>query len=286
LISYASRHRMPAEHSSSTRPVPVLRSESNRGDRDNREGLADYPAVLLVGGLGTRIRSAFDSGPKSMAPVGDCPFLEYVLVWLRQSGVRNVVLCVGYKRSHIQRWFKDGRKWGLQISYCVEKTLLGTAGALRQAKRSIHGAALFALNGDTFLDVNLGRMLEFHRRHRALGSIAVARVPRSNRYGTVVLDAHKRILVFREKNSAETDTRTRCLYQKINGGVYLLQAEILDMIVPGKAVSLERELFPMLAGKGLYGFETDGYFIDIGLPDDYFRAQVELPERFSNENPS
>jgi D-glycero-alpha-D-manno-heptose 1-phosphate guanylyltransferase len=281
---------MSAEHLATIQCAPILRSESSRGHRDGEEAkrapLAEYPVLLLAGGLGTRIRSAFHTGPKSMAPVGDCPFLEYILLWLRRSGVRKVVLCVGYKRSHIQRWFKDGRKWGLQISYCVEKSLLGTAGALRQAKEFVQSECLFALNGDTFLDVNLGEMLGFHRQHKALGSIAVARVPRSNRYGTIVLGAHKRVLAFEEKNSTETGARTRCSYQRINGGVYVLQSEILDMIAPGKVVSLEREVFPLLVGKGLYGFETDGYFVDIGLPDDYFKAQAELPERFSNENPS
>lgn len=244
--------------------------------------LNQCPALVLAGGLGTRLRAAFDSGPKSMAPVGGRYFLEYLLIWLRSAGIRKLILCVGYRNSQICKWLGDGSQWGLHVRYSVEKNLLGTAGALKLAARMMTAERCLALNGDSFLAVDLREMYRFHQSHGALATIALARVRNSARYGTVQLGRNRTILEFREKARKlgnQPAPRGRC--QLINGGVYLLEKRFFDTIRPRKASSLEKEVFPPLASGQLYGFVTRGYFIDIGLPADFQKAQTQLPKRFS-----
>jgi NDP-sugar pyrophosphorylase family protein len=217
-----------------------------------------------------------------MAPVGGRPFLEYILLWLRAAGIRDLILCVGYERAQIQRWLGDGSHQRLRVRYSVEKELRGTAGALRLAARMLKAQTCLALNGDSFLEVNLQEMYRFHRSQRAIATIALAPVRDSERYGAVQLDPNGRIEAFHEKSDVIAKGhpgRGGC--HLINGGVYLLQRRLLDSIPAGEAVSLEKEIFPGLAGGNLYGFVARGFFIDIGVPADYAKAQVELPKRFS-----
>lgn len=240
-------------------------------------------ALILAGGLGKRLRAAFDTGPKSMAPVGDRRFLEYLLVWLRSAGMRDLILCVGYRKNQIQSWLRDGSDWGLRIRYSEEKRLLGTGGALKQAEEMLSTQDCLVVNGDSFLDVDLREMYRFHQRHNALATIAIARVRNSARYGTVQLDHTEKIVAFQEKRE-NVKTKGHSLSpagkQLINGGVYLFQRRFFDSIPARRAISLEREIFPRLVGGGLYGFVTRGYFIDIGVPSDFERAQTELRKRF------
>jgi NDP-sugar pyrophosphorylase family protein len=241
-------------------------------------------ALILAGGLGTRLRPVFNGGPKSLAPIGGRLFLEYLLIWLRSAGIKELTLCVGYENEQIQNWLVDGARWGLHVTYSVEKTLLGTAGALKHAEKLISLPHCLVVNGDSFLDVNLAEMFGFHVRHRALATLALARVPNSARYGTVQLNRLGRVIAFREKKqnlvSQDNSPRGRRSSQLINGGVYLMEKQFISAIPSHKAISLEAETFPALVGKILYGFVTDGYFIDIGVPADYERAQSELPRRF------
>jgi D-glycero-alpha-D-manno-heptose 1-phosphate guanylyltransferase len=134
------------------------------------------------------------------------------------------------------------------------------------------------------LDLNLAEMYQFHVRHRALATLALARVPDSTRYGTVQLDRSGQLISFREKKQSlarqDDSPPGHRRPQLINGGVYLLEKRFFDVIPPLKAISLETEIFPTLVNKKLYGFVTDGYFIDIGVPADYERGQSELPKRF------
>jgi NDP-sugar pyrophosphorylase family protein len=240
-------------------------------------------ALILAGGLGKRLRAAFDTGPKSMAPVGDRRFLEYLLVWLRSAGIKDLILCVGYRKNQIQSWLRDGSDWGLRIRYSEEKRLLGTAGALKQAEEMLSTQNCLVINGDSFLDVDLRKMYRFHQRHDALATIAIARVRNSARYGTVQLDRSEKIVAFQEKRKNIT-TSGRSLspagMQLINGGVYLFQRRFFDSIPARRATSLEKEIFPRLVGGDLYGFVSCGYFIDIGVPSDFERAQTELRKRF------
>ena len=236
--------------------------------------------MILAGGLGTRLRRAFDAGPKSLAPVGKKVFLDYLLTWLGAEGVKEAILCVGYKGAQIQEHVGGGEAWGVRARYSVETRLLGTGGALKQAEGMIREDCVFVVNGDTYLGVSLREMLEFHRQRKASVTVAVARVEETGRYGSVHLDEEKRITVFQEKSGTRFSGETAGM-RSINGGVYVVRREVLEMIPVGREMSLEKEVLPdLVACKGIFGFETNGYFLDIGVEDDFSRAQTELPERF------
>lgn len=239
----------------------------------------DTVALVLAGGLGTRLRSVYRAGPKVLAPVANRPFLDYLLRWLRLAGFSDVVLCVGYKREQIQRRYKSGDSWGLRLSYSAENEPLGTGGAIKLAQRHIHSKHLVVLNGDSFVDVDLSALLQFHRRHRALATMALAQAPPGDRYGNVRVNAARKILEFVEKGSRSSIKEMQPKW--INGGVYVFRRELLRLIPAGRPVSLERDIFPKIKGRPFYGYPVAGYFIDIGVPKDYGKAQREFPKRFS-----
>lgn len=239
-------------------------------------------AIILVGGLGTRLRTVLRDEPKCMAPIGGRPFLEYQLVWLRSWGIRDVTLCLGYKGRRIIDHFGNGSEWSLSLGYAIEKNPLGTAGALKNAESFIRQSSFLVLNGDSLLAVDLDALVRFHQKRGALATLALARVPTSHRYGTVQLDSRGHILTFLEKRAAvDRQTGGSKKPQFVNGGVYVLTKKVLKKVSSGRKVSLEQEIFPQLVGRGFYGFPTTGYFVDIGLPEDYKRAQKELPRRFT-----
>ena len=159
--------------------------------------------MILAGGLGSRLRPAYAAGPKTLAPVGGRPFLDYLLNWLRAEGVEEVILCVGYKWLRIQRHVGSGRKWGLRVKYSIERKLLGTAGALKKAGEMLDGERAFVINGDTFLDVNLRKMSAFHRNQKGWATLAVAKVADARRFGTLRLDSRSRIVLFVEKSASD-----------------------------------------------------------------------------------
>jgi D-glycero-alpha-D-manno-heptose 1-phosphate guanylyltransferase len=259
----------------------IPKSESARPENE------DLPAaVVLAGGLGTRLRSAYAAGPKSMAPVGRRPFLDYLLSWLRSEGVKEVILCVGYKRTQIQKYVGKGRKWGLRVKYSIEKKLLGTGGAVKKAERLIPGKMLLVVNGDTFLDIDLKELTQFHRSRRALATLAVVNVEDDHRYGSLRMDGESRITAFLEKGEREASDKLEEGTRPINGGVYVFEKKLLRVIRPGRPLSLEKNVFPRLvARKKVYGFLKGTYFMDIGVPDDFRRAQSELPKRFRINDP-
>ncbi len=237
-------------------------------------------ALVLAGGLGKRLRSVFSTGPKVLAPVANRPFLDYLLRWLRLADFSDVVLCVGYKREQIQRRYKSGRDWGLRLSYSAEDEPLGTAGAIKRAQKHIHSKHFVVLNGDSFVDVDFSALLRFHSRHRALATIALAPAPPGDRYGHVRVNARGKILEFVEKGTSPPSSKG--MQPKwINAGVYIFRREVLRLIPTGRPVSLERDIFPKIEGQPFYGYPVSGYFIDIGVPKDYEKAQREFPKRFS-----
>jgi D-glycero-alpha-D-manno-heptose 1-phosphate guanylyltransferase len=224
-------------------------------------------AVLLVGGLGTRLRSVLPSTPKPLASIGDRPFLELLVRQLRHQGVRHLVMCTGHLADQVEEVFGTGRSLDVEIRYSKELTPLGTAGALRLAQEHLQGAAdFFVMNGDSFLEVDLHSLLCFHRDHRGLATITTLQVPNASRYGTVQVNPDGRVTSFAEK----TDTKAPGL---VNAGVYVFSSNILNHIPEGPS-SLERDIFPRLLDHGVYGLEQQGVFIDIGTPEDYARAQT------------
>jgi NDP-sugar pyrophosphorylase family protein len=233
--------------------------------------VADTPVLILAGGLGTRLQSSF-SGPKALAPVHGRPFLLHVLERLRAAGFSQAVLCTGYKASEIENFASSVDLPGLKLFCSAEDHPLGTAGALRlAAARYAAGRRVFAMNGDSILELDYARMLDSHLQRGMAATVALAYVPDTSRYGRIELDDQNRILKFREKADASGPGY-------INGGTYILQPDVIASIPIGKFVSLEREIFPGLCKIGIGGFRTSGYFIDIGIPEDLARAQVEFTQ--------
>jgi NDP-sugar pyrophosphorylase family protein len=235
--------------------------------------MSDTKAVILAGGLGTRLRSVLPSAPKVLASLGQESFLELLLRQLRSQGINRFVICTGYLADQIESRLGDGTKWEVAIEYSREDSPLGTAGALRLAKRYVqHLSEFFVLNGDSFLETNFLELMRFHRSHAdAVATIAVVGVEDGTRYGTVQVDSNGKVNGFSEKHGCNTPGL-------VNGGVYLFNQAIWEFIPAGPA-SLEREVFPQLIGQGLYAQEQYGTFIDIGTPSDYAHAQELLRGR-------
>jgi NDP-sugar pyrophosphorylase family protein len=233
--------------------------------------VAKTPAVLLVGGLGTRLRSVLPTTPKPLAPLGKLSFLELLIRQLRSQGVSRVVLCTGHLADQIEREFGDGRKWNLTIEYSREPQPLGTAGAVKLAGRYLNGSSEFlVMNGDSFLEVDLGQLIQLYRRRHCLVTMAAVQVSNAGRYGTLQTDSNGRLIGFLEKTGSDQPGL-------INAGVYVFNHEILNCIPDGPA-SLEKDVFPHILNKGVYVQVQSGMFIDIGTPEDYVRAQ-ELCDR-------
>ena len=226
-------------------------------------------AIILAGGLGTRLEGVIKSLPKVMAPVLERPFLEYQLAHLNNWGLLKVVLAVGYKREIVQKYFRDHYR-DLQIEYSVEAEPLGTGGAVRKALEKISEPYVLVLNGDTYFDVNLRRMYDDRSVKEADVIIAMSHVDDIKRYGCLEFDMNKRITAFVEKG-------VRSGTGHVNGGVYLLKKSFIeDLELPGK-FSLEKDCFEKNHETSrMFGMSCSSYFLDIGIPDDYNKAQHEL----------
>ena len=231
-------------------------------------------ALILAGGLGKRLQPVVNDRPKPMANVGDKPFLEYQLEWLKRQDIDRLILCVGYRHQQIRDYFGDGERWGLHIAYSVEEELMGTGGAIRRAEQYIQGPFL-VLNGDTFFDIDLADLVNFHHANTEVqgyvGSIALTEVEDTGSFGSVKLDNHNRITSFLEKKG--NDSSGGDISGLVNAGIYVLEPEILRFIPPDRKVSIERETFPAILesdGK-LGGYRADGVFMDIGTPEGYVR---------------
>ena len=221
-------------------------------------------AVILAGGLGTRLRSVVSEIPKCMAPVAGKPFLQYQLEWLSRFGCTHVVLSVGYLKDLIFR-FMESRPWPFEVSYAVEEEPLGTGGGIRLALQKCRGRKVYVLNGDTFFNVDLPAL-----PFAAPVTLALKPMRDFDRYGAVDFDGDL-VTGFREKEA--------CAEGLINGGVYAIDRTSLDMALYPRKFSFERDVLVPLADYGLVaGQVQEGYFIDIGIPEDYARAQRELPE--------
>jgi NDP-sugar pyrophosphorylase family protein len=227
----------------------------------------NIPAVLLVGGMGTRLQPVLPSTPKPLARVGSMPFLELLVLQLRSQGIRRMVMCTGHLAGQIEEEFGDGHKWEVAINYSQESLPLGTAGAVKFAERHLEQASEFlVLNGDSFLELDFSQFIRFHREHGGLISMAVRRVTDATRYGTVQIDARHQVVGFSEKTGAHAPGI-------VNGGVYVFDRAVLERIPQGPG-SLERDVFPRVLEQGVYALEQHGMFIDIGTPEDYARAQT------------
>lgn len=219
-------------------------------------------AMILAGGFGTRLRSVVPGRQKVAADVDGRPFLTYLFDQLVRCGVRDVILCTGYRGNELKELFGDA--YGpLRLVHSIEQEPLGTGGALGLAAPLITSDPVLVLNGDSYCGFDLGEFMAFHAAKEADASILLTPMADTSRYGRVLLDGTDRVVRFEEKGSHRGEGW-------INAGVYLLRADLIRAIPAGRAVSLEREIFPNLTA--LFGLRVPGPFLDIGTPEDYARA--------------
>ena len=229
-------------------------------------------AIILAGGLGTRLRAVVPDLPKPMAPIRGRPFLEHQMDYWIGQGVTRFILSVGYKRELIEAHFGAAYRH-CPVVYAREDEPLGTGGGLLLGLAEAQTEPVLVLNGDTFFEVALESMRVQHAANQAQVTVALRRVPNNERYGEVMLNAQNVIEAFSAEPSGDEGI--------INGGVYIVQRETLLGLgwKPGDKVALEKDLFPALLDRKLkmFGMEYTGAFIDIGVPEDYQRAASILP---------
>ena len=226
--------------------------------------LTGLRAAVLAGGLGTRLRSVTGERPKVLAEVADRPFLEHLLIGLRSAGLEEVVLCTGFGASAVEQVIGDGARFGLRLFYSPEGEPRGTGGALRNAAAFLGDGPALVLNGDSLVRCNLAALVACHRRSAALATLLLARVADCGRFGAVGLDARGRIARFEEKGVSGPGL--------VNAGVYVVERALWERIPADWSVSLEREVFPALAGS-LQGQVVDATLLDIGTPESLAAAR-------------
>lgn len=219
--------------------------------------------LILAGGLGTRLKDIVSDRPKPMALVNDIPFLQYIINNLKRQNLCDIILAVGYMHDKIKDYFNDGKDFGVSIQYAIEDRLLGTGGAIKNAENLYKGNQIMVLNADTYFNINYAEMIKFHNDKNAKLTIALTKTNDAQRYGKVELDDSKKVISFSEKSNVPTSNY-------VNGGIYIMNHEAISLIEPHKNASFEKEVIPKILKKyDIYGFESNGYFIDIGIPDDY-----------------
>jgi D-glycero-alpha-D-manno-heptose 1-phosphate guanylyltransferase len=226
-------------------------------------------AIVLAGGMGTRLRYAVSDVPKPMAPVNGKPFLFHVLNWLKDFPVEKIVMSVGYKSESIVEFF--GKSFcGINIEYVAEEAPLGTGGAIKLAMQNCSGGNILVINGDTYFPIDINNFHRFHREIDSRFSVALKPMKDFSRYGSVECTGNK-ILKFNEKKL--------CSEGLINGGVYLVNRDYFNSLNLPEVFSVEKEVLEKYAGSGIIRcMISDKPFIDIGIPEDYKRAGDFLKE--------
>ncbi|HQQ93995.1 MAG TPA: nucleotidyltransferase family protein [Bacteroidia bacterium] len=232
-------------------------------------------AVILAGGLGTRLQSKLSDLPKAMAPVCGRPFLDYQLLFLRKHGIKKVHLSIGHLAEKIMLHYGPSFE-DIALDYVTEKSAMGTGGGIGLAMERSSETELFVLNGDSYFDMDLH---DFHAKHASSGaqhSLALREVENASRYGTIQLDSENRVIAFREKSGKS---------QKglINAGIYILNRKLyLDQTPAHTQFSVEKDYFEeSLDEVCIKGFVYKGYFMDIGIPEDFEQAQHDF-KRFAH----
>lgn len=227
--------------------------------------ISDINAVILAGGLGTRLRSAISDRPKVLAEISGRPFLAYLLDQISSSGIRKVVISTGYMAEKVQKCFGKTYK-SLRLLYSRENEPLGTGGALRLALPSFSSDIVLVMNGDSYIDADLGVCVDWFFQKGQEAAILLTKVADTARYARVTVDQNENITAFDEKVTSPGAAW-------INAGIYLMKKSLISSIPAGRPYSLERELFPSLVGRKLCGFCCSARFIDIGTPESYAAAE-------------
>jgi D-glycero-alpha-D-manno-heptose 1-phosphate guanylyltransferase len=223
------------------------------------DALSGLDVVILAGGQGTRLQSVPGDVPKPLRPVNGRPFLSYLVEQVRGAGARRIILSLGYRPDAFRDFAAQER---LEVS--VETAPLGTGGGLRNALPLLRSENLVAMNGDSYAAVDVGLLAALQRRRKARALMLLAEIEDASRYGRVDIDEDGSVLSFSEKGEAGPGL--------INAGIYVLQRSVVAEIPEGRAVSLERETFPSLIGKGFSGEPGAFAFLDIGTPESYAAA--------------
>jgi D-glycero-alpha-D-manno-heptose 1-phosphate guanylyltransferase len=226
-------------------------------------------AIILAGGFGTRLQSVIQDVPKPMAPVNGLPFLNYQLRYLHFYGIKNIIFSVGYLREKIQDYYKNEFD-GMKVQYAIETEPLGTGGGIRLAMERCNENHALVLNGDSFFDINLHDYHKAFISEKAKHAIAIRHVSDAARYGTIETK-NKQIISFKEKNGIN-------IPGKINGGVYILnKPHFMEHTPENSAFSIEKDFFEkQIHTCFIAGFEFNSYFLDIGIPEDYQKAQHDF----------
>jgi mannose-1-phosphate guanylyltransferase len=232
-------------------------------------------AIVLVGGEGTRLRPLTETVPKPALTLVDRPFLAYMIEWLARHGVEEVVLACGFLPDVLRAALAgEEERAGVRIRYVAEPEPLGTAGAIRFAADDLGetlGERFLALNGDVLTDLDLSALLATHDERGARATIGLHPVEDSSAYGLVRSGEGGDVVEFLEKTG-------EAVPGEVNAGMYVLDRSVLDLIPPGRNVSVEREVFPRLVGSGLHGLLLEGYWMDIGTPYRYLQASWDILE--------
>ena len=229
-------------------------------------------AVILVGGEGTRLRPLTSTVPKPVVPLVDRPFISFMIDWLAQHGVDDVIMSCGFLATSVRNVLGDGAASGVRLRFVEEPEPRGTAGALKFAEPMLDERFLM-LNGDVLSDIDLSRQIEQHVQTGAAATLALVSVPDPTAYGLVRLNDDLSVRDFVEKPSPDA-IHTNL----ISAGAYVLQRDVLELVPPDVNVSIEREVWPRLIGAGLFGFPSDGYWLDIGSPERYLQGTFDILE--------
>jgi mannose-1-phosphate guanylyltransferase len=229
-------------------------------------------AVILVGGEGTRLRPLTSTVPKPVVPLVDRPFISYMLEWLCAHDIDDVIMSCGFLATSVRNVLGDGSGYGIRLRFVEEPDPRGTAGALKFAESMLDERFLM-LNGDVLTDIDLTEQIAQHERTGAKATLALVPVDDPSAYGLVHLQDDRAVKDFVEKPSSDRiDTNL------ISAGAYVLEREILELVAPGRNVSIEREVWPLLIGEGLYGFPSESYWLDIGTPARYLQGTFDILE--------
>ena len=232
-------------------------------------------AIILAGGKGTRLKSLVADIPKPLAPINNIPFLTLLIRYLKTQGIQRVILSVGYKWELIKNEY--GNKFeDIDIDYSIEETPLGTGGGIAKALKIANDQDILILNGDSFCKIDIEDFYLFHHSYPSYLSIGIKEMENFSRYGSIEINQDK-IIAFNEKKFIEKGY--------INTGVYIANKDLFSNTLLGDKFSFEEEfLCPEVIKGNFYGYKTNSYFIDIGIPEDYRKAEIELIKMIDNGN--
>jgi NDP-sugar pyrophosphorylase family protein len=232
-------------------------------------------AFILAAGLGTRLRSLGLDVPKVMVPIGGKPLLEHHLELFKRQGIREFIVNLHYLPEKITSYFGDGRKFGVSITYSHEPQLLGTAGAVKKMEPKLRDGAFLVFYGDNLVRVDFAPLLDFHRSHQALATVALFASPEPWTGGIVETDSNGRVLRFVEKPD-----RKQVSTNLISAGIFVVEPQVLDVIPAGKFCDFGKDVFPKLLAEGrpVYAMEPKAYIQDVGTPERLAKAQQDFEE--------